>query len=466
MIAQAHGRLGLEALIRRQVIETAPASEETPLEARLAALLDQLGVARAHFAGRSSTDWESFAARYPERVASLTLLCPAALDRAALMPLSPRLLIVTGDRGPGARRVQAVLPDLPQATSVVLRDYAGLTWSDLMADRGEEIGTSMQDFLAGLDEDRPLPAAGLPGREGEIAGISYRVRGDGPPLVLLPLDLSPTQWTALIPVLAARRSTITLGGAQLGSVASLEERGRSGYINVVRNVLDALAIAPGEQVLEVGCGSGVIMRELARRTAGGNRLTGVDRSPYLLGEARILARREGLADRIEFREGSAEALPLPAGSADVALCCTVAEEGDADRMLAELVRVTKPGGRVGVIVRAIDRGCWVNLPLDPTLKAKVEMPGMIGGGMSPRGCADASLYRRFHALGLTRLGCFPQLVAVRPGQPRLARYQQQILAALSAAETLAWHHAVAEAERDGTFFIAQPFHCAVGTKPA
>jgi ubiquinone/menaquinone biosynthesis C-methylase UbiE len=59
-------------------------------------------------------------------------------------------------------------------------------------------------------------------------------------------------------------------------------------------------------------------------------------------EARALAEREGLADRIDLREGSAKALPLPDGFTDVALCCTVAKEGDADRMFGELVRVTKP----------------------------------------------------------------------------------------------------------------------------
>jgi ubiquinone/menaquinone biosynthesis C-methylase UbiE len=124
-------------------------------------------------------------------------------------------------------------------------------------------------------------------------------------------------------------------------------------------------------------------------------MIGVDQNLYLMREARALARREGLADRIDLREGSAEALPLPDGFADVALCCTVAEEGNAERMFGELVRITKPGGRVGVIVRAIDRGCWINLPLDTVLKTKVEMPGMIGGGMSPGGCADASLYQNF-----------------------------------------------------------------------
>jgi SAM-dependent methyltransferase len=436
-------------------------ADEAPVEARLAALLDELGIGRAHFAGRSSSDWGGFAARYPERVASLTVLCPAALDPMALRPLGVRLLVVAGDRGLGDRRARTALAELPQARSVVLRGYAGLTWSDLAVERGAEIGAAIASFL----DELPLPpAAMLDEREGEVAGVSYRVRGAGSPLVLLPLDLAPTQWAALIPALSERWCTVALGGPHLGSVASLEERGRSGYMAIVRSLVDALAIRPGERVLEVGCGCGVIMRELARRTGGANPLTGIDRSPYLLGEARAAASREGLSERIDFREGRAEALPLPDEFADAALCCTVAEEGEADEMLAELVRATKPGGRVGVIVRSIDRGCWVNLPLDAALKAKVEGPGMIGGGAAPGGCADASLYSRLRGLGLERLRCFPQLVAVGSGV-RLARYQQQLLAALDPAETAAWREAVASAERDGTFFIAQPFHCAVGTKP-
>jgi hypothetical protein len=50
-----------------------------------------------------------------------------------------------------------------------------------------------------------------------------------------------------------------------------------------------------------------------------------------------------------------------------------------------------------------------------------------------------------------------------PGSERIERYQQQILAALTPAE--AFQHAVAAAKRDGTFFIAQAYHRAVGTKP-
>src|SRR5271167_3115449 len=87
------------------------------------------------------------------------------------------------------------------------------------------------------------------------------------------------------------------------------------------------------------------------------------------------------------------------------------------------------------------------------------------GGAAPKGVADMSLYRRLAALGLTGLKCFPQLVSVVPGSERIERYQQQILAALTPAEAETWHQAVVAAEADGTFFIAQAYHCAVGTKP-
>jgi hypothetical protein len=105
---------------------------------------------------------------HPQSVASLTLLCPMVLDTRTLVPLAARLLVVTGDHGSGARRVRAGLPDLPQAAAMVLDDYAGLTWSDIAAERGDRISAAMQGFLMRLDAP---PSANLPDQEGEIAGI-------------------------------------------------------------------------------------------------------------------------------------------------------------------------------------------------------------------------------------------------------------------------------------------------------
>jgi len=268
-------------------------------------------------------------------------------------------------------------------------------------------------------------------------------------------------------MLGTRYCTITLGGPLLGVVGTLEARGRSTYLGVVRTVLDQIEFQPKEVILEVGGGSGVVLREIARRTAGANRIIDIDINRYLLREAASLAKQAGLAEQMSFQEESAEALPLDADSVDVALSFTVMEEGDANRMLAELVRVVRPGGRIAVIVRSRDLPSWANLPISASLRTKVDRPGLIGAGVAAAGCADASLYRRFHAVGLTELRCFPQLVAMTPTEVSVFTiFQQQILATLTAEEAAEWRSAAAQAEAMGTFFIATGHHCAVGTKPS
>ncbi len=392
-----------------------PAATPT-IEACLVDLFDHLRIERAHLAaGRMvRTDWYGLATLHPERVASLTLISPTPMDAGELRGLASRLLVVTGDQGPPAQAVRQLLAALPEATPHTLHDYTSLPWSDVIAERGTEIGAAMLHFLGRIDQREPAAAANLSEPDGETAGISYRIRGAGPPLVLMPLDLAPSQWEPLISQLSARYCTITLGGPALGAVALLEARGRSNYLGVVRALLDAVSMKPREVILEVGCGSGVVLREVARRTAGANRVIGLDINPYLLREATSLAEREGLADGITFQEGHAEALPLAANSVDVALSCTVMEEGDANRMLAELLRVTKPGGRVGAIVRAVDVPSWANLPLSAELRSKTGRPGLVTSEVTSGGCADASLYQRFHAAGLTQLTFYPQFVAVTP----------------------------------------------------
>jgi 2-polyprenyl-3-methyl-5-hydroxy-6-metoxy-1,4-benzoquinol methylase len=134
--------------------------------------------------------------------------------------------------------------------------------------------------------------------EGRIAGISYRIQGPGHRWCCCRSNCRPgnggrwsRHWRRIEP-----RSP---SAAPISAVSRASRSAAAGaIIGVVRGPLDQLAIRPGEQVVEVGCGSGVIMRELARRTGGANRLIGVDQNLYLMREARALAEREGLADRI------------------------------------------------------------------------------------------------------------------------------------------------------------------------
>src|SRR5438067_1668039 len=115
-------------------------------------------------------------------------------------------------------------------------------------------------------------------------------------------------------------------------------------------------------------------RWLARFTDGThpNPITALDVNDYLLREAQSMTRADGLSGRISFEHGDAEGLPLPSDSVDITLSFTVMEEVDADRMLAEMVRVTRPGGRIGIVVRATDLRPWINVALRRDLKTAVE----------------------------------------------------------------------------------------------
>jgi SAM-dependent methyltransferase len=230
-------------------------------------------------------------------------------------------------------------------------------------------------------------------------------------------------------------------------------------------VVEAAAIERGDRIVEVGCGSGAVARWLARRTDDSNPITALDVNQYLLREALALTRAEGLAERITFQEGDAEALPMSSESVDVALSFTVMEEVDAQRMLAEMVRVTRPGGRIGIVVRATDMRPWVNLTLTPELLALVESTP--GAGAAELGCSEATLYRRFLDAGLRPLLLGPQLATDRAqdSPERLRLFSGRIAQALEPGAAEAFRNAVRTAVADGTMLWAEPYHCAVAIKP-
>src|SRR5689334_19832486 len=106
--------------------------------------------------------------------------------------------------------------------------------------------------------------------------------------------------------------------------------------------VERAAPAPGDVVLDVGCGTGNAALLAAARGAD---VTGVDPSPRLLAAARDRAAAKGR--RIAFVEGVAEALPVPDASVDVLLSVFGAIfTADPHRTADELVRVTADRGRI------------------------------------------------------------------------------------------------------------------------
>jgi len=442
-----------------------PGTDTHPTEWHILQVFQHFGLTQAHVAARIAADWQGLATAHPTALASLMLICPRGMDPGALVSVSSRLGVLAGEHGRSTATLRRVMARFPEATLTTLRGYENPSpYADIAVDCTAELAAAMLAFLEQREHQQPLPSVALPASEGDVGDIRYRVRGAGPPLVLLPLSVAPSQWEPILPQLSQRYCVITLSGAALGMVASLEARGHTaGYLRVVGNLLDAARVQPGEVVLEVGCGTGVLDRWMAHRMAGANRIVAVDVNPFLLREAAALARKEGLEHLIDFREGSAEALPLPDNSIDVAMSSTVIQRVDADRMLVEMTRVTKPGGRVAIVGHAHDMPQWVNLPLPSALKARIEAPGWHDAEAYALGCDESSLYQRMHQAGLAQVQMFPQFAAFDEPS-RLHQMQASLLPTLSPQDTQAWQTALARAEATGTFFVATPFHCAVGTK--
>lgn len=121
------------------------------------------------------------------------------------------------------------------------------------------------------------------------------------------------------------------------------DRGRDRGYHAMIDEIEAGAVielARGRDVLEVGCGTGLVLARVARVARNAE---GVDLSPGMLEHAR--------ARGLRVREGDATALPFPDASFDVVYAFKVlAHVPDVDRAIAEMVRVVRPGGHVLVEV--------------------------------------------------------------------------------------------------------------------
>ena len=114
------------------------------------------------------------------------------------------------------------------------------------------------------------------------------------------------------------------------------------------NPIAVAELREGETVLDLGSGGGIDVLLSARRVGPTGRAIGVDMTDEMLSLARRNATEAGAAN-VEFRKGTIEALPLDDASVDVVISnCVINLASDKQKVFAEIARVLRPGGRVGV----------------------------------------------------------------------------------------------------------------------
>jgi len=168
-------------------------------------------------------------------------------------------------------------------------------------------------------------------------------------------------------------------------------------------LFDLAALKPGERVLDVACGTGIVARRAAERVGATGKIVGLDADAGMLSVARSVA--SGMRLAIEWREASATAMPLPDSSFDVAFCQQGLQFfGDRLTALQEMHRVLVPGGRLALSVwRPIQHSPGYAVLADvlerhigPEVAAMTRAPFALGDAGELRGLLAEAGFRNVH----------------------------------------------------------------------
>lgn len=184
-------------------------------------------------------------------------------------------------------------------------------------------------------------------------------------------------------------------------------------------------LQPGETVLDLGSGGGIDVLLSARRVGPAGKAYGLDMTDEMLALARENQRKAGV-ENAEFLKGEIENIPLPDASVDVVISnCVINLSADKDRVLREIFRVLKPGGRLAV-ADVVVRG---EVPAE--IRRSIELwAGCIAGAL------EENEYRqRLAAAGFTEISIEPYRVYnVEDARQFLAEAGIDVEAAAGAAD--------------------------------
>ena len=172
-------------------------------------------------------------------------------------------------------------------------------------------------------------------------------------------------------------------------------------VGVSAAMVDALALAPGDRVLELAAGPGDTGFMAAGRIAPGGALICSDGAEAMLDVARERASAQGV-DNVEFRQLELEWIDLPTADVDAVLCrWGIMLIVDSEAAAREIRRVLRPGGRAALAVWDVaERNPWATIPRDAMLALghidapPADAPGMFklaGDGVLPELLWDAGL---------------------------------------------------------------------------
>jgi len=180
-------------------------------------------------------------------------------------------------------------------------------------------------------------------------------------------------------------------------------------------VLAGARLAPGERVLDIGCGCGATTLGAARAVAPDGSAVGVDLSSSMLGYAAQRARAEGL-DNVEFAQADAQVYAFEPASFDAAISrFGIMFFDDPVAAFTNIAAALAPGGRFAAACwQSVDRNPWMMLPVIEALRlVEIELP------TDPTAPGPFAFADKKRVAGILEAGGFAD-VAFRSFEPELA----------------------------------------------
>jgi ubiquinone/menaquinone biosynthesis C-methylase UbiE len=250
-------------------------------------------------------------------------------------------------------------------------------------------------------------------------------------------------------------------------VAQLDSnRNLQGVEQGVQARLRLLALAPGLRVLEVGVGTGEFARQVAAAVAPTGSVTGIDLSAALVATATERSTGAGLP--LTFQVGDVHHLDFPDHGFDRACAASVFQHvDDPVRALQEMVRVTRPGGRIVVYDGGGGTASFFGVDIQTTRAVTDALARQWRNSW-----VGLQMLQLFRDAGLTDLTVEPITITSTSLQAVMARvrYREAVDRAIQAgiidAEQMsAWRHSLDEADRDGTFYWSTTGFTFAGQRP-